>query len=371
MTASRYAAVVLAAGLSSRMEEFKPLLSMGEETITDRVISAFLQNGVEVVLVTGWRQDELIAGIKHRDITVAENHHYNTGMFSSTRAGVSHLNPEHRAFFVMPVDIPLVRTATIKLLLERAAEHDSKIIHPVFLGKRGHPPLIPCSLVPEITEYQGDGGLKAVLDSHAEMKVEVKVPDENILLDIDNQEDYTAALERFRRYDIPSEQECLAIMDITETPDNVRRHCRKVAGVAAAIAEALSAAGREVDIKAVQVAAVLHDIAKGQPEHDITGGRMLGNFGFIRIGDIVALHTDLGDSETTASLEAKTVYLADKFVRDDELVTIEERYNSAAEKYGMIPETAAKIQAYRQQALRIKEEIKTLLGYSPDRIVFR
>ncbi|MFC2020247.1 DVU_1551 family NTP transferase [Chloroflexota bacterium] len=370
MTVDRYAAVILAAGLSSRMEEFKPLLSIGGETITDRVISMFLQNDVEVVLVTGWRRDELIAGIEHRDITVVENHNYKSGMFSSVRAGVSHLPPHHRAFFVMPVDIPLVRPTTIKLLQEYAAEHAGKIIHPVFLGNRGHPPLIPPSLVPEIINWQGDGGLKAILDSHSEMNVEVKVPDENILLDVDNREDYTTLLERFRRYDIPTEQECMAIMDIAGTPDKIRRHCQKVTGVAVAIAEALSAVGMEVGVEAIRTASILHDIAKGQPEHDIAGGRMLSGMGFVRIGDIVAMHTDLAGSETTASIEAKIVYLADKFVGDEELVSIEERYNSAAEKYGAKPEIADKIERYKQQALSVKEEVKALLGYSPDRIIF-
>jgi molybdenum cofactor cytidylyltransferase len=93
------AAIVLAAGFSSRMEEFKPLLSVGGETITDRVISTFLSNGVEVLLVTGWRQDELAAGIKNRDITIVENPDYERGMLSSVQAGVKRLNSSHRSFF--------------------------------------------------------------------------------------------------------------------------------------------------------------------------------------------------------------------------------------------------------------------------------
>ena len=366
-----YAAIVLAAGLSSRMEGFKPLLSIDGETITDRVIATFLNNGVEVLLVTGWRQDELIAGIKHRDITVVTNPDYASGMFSSVRAGVSHLLPTHRAFFIMPVDIPLVRPTTIKLILDSAAEHPTKIVYPIFSGIRGHPPLIPSSLIPEIINWQEDGGLRAVLDSHSEINLEVKVPDENILLDIDNQEDVTALLERFRRYDVPTEKECKAILDIAGTAENIRRHCCKVAGVAVDIAEALAIAGRRVDIEAVRAASILHDIAKGQPEHDITGGQMLGNIGFARIGDIVAIHTDLAVGKTTASLEAKIVYLADKFVRDEELVSIEERYHSAEEKYGMIPEIADKIQQYKQRALSVKKEVETLLGYSPDKIIFK
>jgi molybdenum cofactor cytidylyltransferase len=369
MRTGRYAAIVLAAGLSSRMEEFKPLLPLGGETITDRVISIFTNNGVEVILVTGWRKDNLTAGIKHHDIKIIENPDYPSGMFSSIQAGVKSLSLSHQAFFIMPVDIPLVRPTTIKHLIDIASEYPDRIIYPVFDGVRGHPPLIPSSLVNEILHWHNEGGLKAILDSHSEMDVEIRVPDEYILLDIDNQEDYSTLLERFRKYDIPTEQECKAILDIVGTPFKVRHHCEKVASVATAIAEALTAAGNQVDVKLVHSAAVLHDIARAKPKHEVAGGQMLRDFGYSKISDIITTHT--GFTGTPASLEAKVVLLADKYVRDEELVTIEERYLSAGKKYGSVPGIEDKIQQGKEHALGIKEELTTLLGYSPDKIVFR
>ncbi|MFA5317449.1 MAG: NTP transferase domain-containing protein, partial [Dehalococcoidales bacterium] len=64
MKPNRFAAIILAAGLSRRMGQFKPLLLIGGETITDRVASLFLENGVDVILVTGWQGNSLIDGIK-------------------------------------------------------------------------------------------------------------------------------------------------------------------------------------------------------------------------------------------------------------------------------------------------------------------
>jgi molybdenum cofactor cytidylyltransferase len=195
----RYAAIVLAGGLSTRMKQFKPLLPLGEETITDRAIDLFLNESVDVFLVAGYRHDDIVAGIKKRDITIVYNPDYEKGMFSSVQAGVRCLGPEHQAFFILPVDIPLVRPATIKRLINTAVENPEKIIYPVFGGKRGHPPLIPCVLIPAILGWEKGGGLKAVLKAHEKLALEIAVPDSFILLDIDTPEDYAALLERLRR----------------------------------------------------------------------------------------------------------------------------------------------------------------------------
>ncbi len=116
-----FAAIVLAGGFSTRMNSFKPLLPLGESTVTGHVIDTFLSAGVEVFLVVGHRRDEIKASIKGRDITIVDNPAYRQGMFSSIRAGIRRLRPAHQAFFVLPVDIPLVRPATIRRLMETAA----------------------------------------------------------------------------------------------------------------------------------------------------------------------------------------------------------------------------------------------------------
>jgi molybdenum cofactor cytidylyltransferase len=197
---ARYAALVLAGGLSTRMKEFKPLLPLGGATVTDHVIDTFLSEGVDVLLVVGYRGDDIAAGIKKRDITVIYNPDYERGMFSSIQAGVGRLQPAHRGFFVLPVDIPLVRPATIRKLMEAAGENPEKVIYPVFGGKRGHPPLVPSGLAPAILGWQGRGGLKVVLASREDLALEVPVADSFILFDVDTPEDYRQLLERFRRH---------------------------------------------------------------------------------------------------------------------------------------------------------------------------
>lgn len=206
-------AVILAAGFSSRMQDFKPLLPVGGETLTDRVISTFLGAGVDVLLVTGRRREEIVRGIKHRDITVVNNPDYESGMFSSIKAGISRLLPVHRVFFIMPVDIPLVRPATVRRLLDESERFPDMVIYPVFGRRRGHPPLIPSSLVPSILEFREDGGLRAVLSRYRNGCREVAVPDRNILFDVDTPEDYKELLVRCRQNHVPAESECDAVLD--------------------------------------------------------------------------------------------------------------------------------------------------------------
>jgi molybdenum cofactor cytidylyltransferase len=194
-----FAVLILAAGFSSRMGQFKPLLAIDDETITDHLISTFVTNGVEVYLVVGYRGEELKSGIKNRDVTFVENPDYKHGMFTSVQAGVRALKPEYEAFFVMPVDIPLVRASSVQSLLTAYSEHPGKIIYPIFRTKRGHPPLIPMSLAPVIAEWKHDGSLRAVLSSYERLAFEVSVPDENILFDINTADDYKLLQERYRQ----------------------------------------------------------------------------------------------------------------------------------------------------------------------------
>ena len=190
-------AVILAAGFSSRMHDFKPLLSVGGETLIDHVISTFLGVGVDALVVTGWRREELVNGIKHKQITLVDNPDYESGMFSSIKAGVSRLSPVHQAFFIMPVDIPLVSPATIQRLLSESSQFPDRVIYPVFSKRRGHPPLIPSSLAPSILDSPESGGLKASLLQQKYQ--EVVTSDSNILFDVDTPEDYQELLRRYQQ----------------------------------------------------------------------------------------------------------------------------------------------------------------------------
>ena len=135
------AAIVLAAGYSSRMGRFKPLLPIGHATALERVIDLFLAAGVgEINVVTGHHAEAMDHLLKHKGVHATHNPHYGSGMYSSVAAGVGSLPAQVEACFVLPADMPLVRPRTIKLLAQAYESHPRPVIYPVFQALRGHPP---------------------------------------------------------------------------------------------------------------------------------------------------------------------------------------------------------------------------------------
>ena len=89
---SHFAAIIPAAGMSSRMKVFKPLLKLGHETIIEKVISTFEMAGIkDIIVVAGHQMQQLAEALKDKNVRLVENHDYKEGMYSSVRIGVAHL----------------------------------------------------------------------------------------------------------------------------------------------------------------------------------------------------------------------------------------------------------------------------------------
>jgi hypothetical protein len=167
--------------------------------------------------------------------------------------------------------------ATVRSLIRAGDQDTEKIIYPSFGGQRGHPPLIPLKFAPSILELHKEGGLKAFLEPKEKLAVDVPVADSLILFDIDTPEDYAALQERFRCYDIPTDEECRVILnDICKVDPDRTRHSAKVAAeLAVTIGSLAQGIQPDVNVDIIREAALLHDIAKGQRHHDIAGGKLL------------------------------------------------------------------------------------------------
>jgi CTP:molybdopterin cytidylyltransferase MocA len=111
-------------------------------------------------------------------------------MFSSLRAGVLALERGRRGFFLLPVDIPLVRPETLRSLMAVFCEGTTDVCRPCYRGRYGHPPLIAMELIPAIAGFDGAGGLRMLLDRWRGRTAAVPVEDPGILLDVDTRDDY-------------------------------------------------------------------------------------------------------------------------------------------------------------------------------------
>jgi molybdenum cofactor cytidylyltransferase len=207
------AAIVLAAGLSSRMGAFKPLLKLGQSTAVERAVRCFFNAGVnDVTVVVGHRYEELVQVVQSLGAFMVVNSQYREGMFSSVQAGVASLDSNVQAFFLLPVDCPVIQSTTIRQIYDAYQESGKDIAYPVFKGRRGHPPLISTSYSREILEYKAPSdGLRGVLRKHEVEAVDVSVEDDGILIDMDFPSEYRDVQTYLERKNSPGEDEVDAV----------------------------------------------------------------------------------------------------------------------------------------------------------------
>ncbi len=184
-------AIILAAGSSSRMGACKALLSIGRKTLLGHTVSLFQKTGIEdIVVVTGHRPGDLEQELDRYPCRSVCNENFSDGMFSSVQAGVKALDVACDAFFLLPVDIPLVRQDTIYKVLEAMDQDPHAVVFcPEFQKRRGHPPLIRRDLAAEIIGYDDQGGLRDLLRRYRSQSRSVAVDDPYILLDADTPHD--------------------------------------------------------------------------------------------------------------------------------------------------------------------------------------
>ena len=186
------AALITAAGMSSRMGDFKPMLNIGSITIAQRVVATFQQAGVDkIVMVTGYNAVMLERHLAGNGIVFLRNEAYETTqMFESACIGLRYLQDKCDRVLITPVDIPLFTAATVRTLMES----DALLASPAFEGAQGHPTMIASSLIPVLLSDSGEGGLRGALERCGTEMTRVEVADRGVLHDADTPEDYRALL---------------------------------------------------------------------------------------------------------------------------------------------------------------------------------
>jgi molybdenum cofactor cytidylyltransferase len=184
-------AIILAAGESKRMGRPKLLLLAGGQAIIEKVVYNFLHSNVdEVIVVLGHHWKEVASLIKDKPIKVVINNDYVKGMSSSITKGLSSLNPETDAFFIVLGDQPLIEKDLINTIIKSFEENNKGIIVPTFQGEKGHPVLFSAKYKNEFSILTGDEGGKRIISLHKEDILEVEIDTDAILIDMDEEKDY-------------------------------------------------------------------------------------------------------------------------------------------------------------------------------------
>lgn len=190
----RYGAVIVAAGMSTRMKQFKQLMKIGDMSIAERVIVNFRRAGVdEIVMVTGYNAENLEKALRDFDITFVRNNNYeNTQMFDSARIGLEEINGKCGRVFFCPVDVPFFTDQTVTEELDLMDRNDNiDVIVPECGGKDGHPLLIRGSVIPDILAHNGERGMRGAYEALPEGSVvRISVDDKGAVIDADTRDDY-------------------------------------------------------------------------------------------------------------------------------------------------------------------------------------
>ena len=120
-----------------------------------------------------------------------------------------------------------------------------------------------------------------------------------------------------------TEEVCLALLRAAGTPERVIAHCRAVAEKALRLADRAETAGIPLDRNLLFSAAMLHDIARAEPNHAVLGAAWLRTLGYPDAAVVIAQHHDF---EGDALNEAALLFLADKYLQGDREVSLEERF---------------------------------------------
>jgi molybdenum cofactor cytidylyltransferase len=188
--APRVAAIVLAAGRSTRMgPENKLLAEVGGTAMVRRVVEAALASRAgPVLVVTGHRASDLRSTLAGLDVAIINNPDYAAGLSSSLKAGIRAVPVDSAGALVLLGDMPLIRGAHLDRLIGAFASEAPVIVVPTHAGKRGNPVLWPRAYFVEMLQLEGDAGARRLLAAHADHVHEVDLGTEAIFADVDTPE---------------------------------------------------------------------------------------------------------------------------------------------------------------------------------------
>jgi molybdenum cofactor cytidylyltransferase len=184
------AAVVLAAGSSTRMGRNKLLLDLGGETMVRRAVRAAAGAGVDQVLVVLGHEEPLVrAEVAGLPCTLVVNPDHAQGAATSVRAAVGHVAATADAIVIVLADMPLVTADMIATVVARYRETAAPLVASYYGAVQAPPTLFDRALFEELLALSGERGAKEVVRRHEPEAVVVHWP-ESGRRDVDLPADY-------------------------------------------------------------------------------------------------------------------------------------------------------------------------------------
>lgn len=155
----------------------------------------------------------------------------------------------------------------------------------------------------------------------------------------------------------------MALLAQYHTPDHVIKHCIKVTDTALKIGQALNDKGCSLDLGLIQGAGLIHDIARVEEKHWEIGAKIAEDLGYYAEAEIIRVHMFYNcDPDKVRITETDVLCLADRMVKEDEYVGLDNRMQFILDKFQGNPEAFAHIsERIRDNKLMIGR-IEKILG---------
>ncbi|ASS37719.1 HD domain-containing protein [Mogibacterium pumilum] len=153
------------------------------------------------------------------------------------------------------------------------------------------------------------------------------------------------------------------------TPEHVQRHCNEVARVSVLIAESLIAKGFQINVKELRGAALVHDVLRTEKDHDKLGAEVLMDMKLPHEADLVRRHMIYHPFNCAEKFqEIDILCLADRLVKEDCYVGLDERMQYLIDKPGKTQERTARILKAKAHTQEIIYELEEVLGVTLDEL---
>ncbi len=187
------AAIILAAGTSSRMGQPKQLLPYEGRSLVRRAVEAAVGSRThQTVVVTGAAREAVENELSGLAVMLVHNPDFADGMSTSLRVGLKAIRPEVDAVVVMLADQPFVDASVVDGLIDRYEQSGAKIVRPRYGDVPGNPVLWDSSHFAALAAQEGDQGGRSLMQAHKDQIAWLELPDAILQTDVDTPEAYAS-----------------------------------------------------------------------------------------------------------------------------------------------------------------------------------
>jgi molybdenum cofactor cytidylyltransferase len=198
MSSKNIAAIILAAGSSSRMGQPKQLLNIQGEPLLLRTVNAVIKSKIKkTVVVVGAFKEQIERILSPCKIDVIINDDWKKGLGNSLKLGLQHLRSDtgYDGIFIFVCDQPSISSNYINEVIKKYEENDNAIIASFYADTLGVPALFPSSYLASLLKLDDTEGAKKLINQFSDSVLAVSLPEGEI--DIDTLDDYYNYINKF------------------------------------------------------------------------------------------------------------------------------------------------------------------------------